>query len=87
MAKAVAQADDGNGGVGQAGEVAGQFTATDAGTVPVAGEVADVVQAVLDLPMTTVEGKHFGWPGLADALRVQPGAAAKSTQKSPLTCR
>ena len=26
-------------------------------------------------------------PGLADALRVRPGAAAKSTQKSSRTCR
>lgn len=43
--EASAHADDGDGGVGEAGEVAGQPAGADAGAVLVEGEVADVVDA------------------------------------------
>ena len=58
-----AQAHDGDGGVGQAGEVAGQPSAADPGAVIVVGGVADVVEARFDLPVAAVDGEHFGGAG------------------------
>ena len=57
--EAALESDDGDGGVGEAGQVAGEVPAADAQAVFVAGEVADVAQSVLDCPMAAVEGGQF----------------------------
>ena len=48
------------GGVDEAGEVSGQFAAADPGPVLVAGEIPDVVEAVLDFPAAPVQREDFG---------------------------
>ena len=57
--EAPAQADDRDGGVGQAGEVARRFAVAHAGAVLVPGPVADVVEPVFDLPVAPVQGGDF----------------------------
>ncbi|MCY4213909.1 MAG: hypothetical protein OXF68_09820, partial [Gammaproteobacteria bacterium] len=61
--EASAQVHDGDGGVGQAGEVPGQPSAADPGAVLVAGDVADAVEVRFDLPVAAVEGERLGGAG------------------------
>ena len=51
------QAHDGQRGVGEAGEVSGKRASVYPGEVLVAGEVANIVEAVLDLPVAPVQGE------------------------------
>ena len=52
-------ADDRDRGVGQAGEIAWQVAHIDAAAVFVVGEVADIVQAVLDVPVVADQGRQL----------------------------
>ena len=74
-----AHADDENGGVGETGEVAGQLAGADAAAVLVEGEVADVMDAVLDLPMSSVEGEDLR-KRRRTAGRARSAAAANNTR-------
>ena len=91
-----AQADDGDGGVGQAGQVAGQFAAAHPGAVLVPGPVAGVMEPVFDLPVPPVQGEDFRGAGAFGAERgeavhgffgggvfLQDGAAAADAERLP----
>ena len=52
-------ADDRDRGVGQAGEIARQVAHVDAAAVFIVGEVAHVVQAVLDVPVVADQGREL----------------------------
>ena len=96
VAEPAAHADDGDGGVGQAGEVAGQAPGAHARAVLVVGDIANVVPAVLDLPVPAVEGEDFGGAGAggrergeavdgldAGAPGLQDGAPAQDAERLP----
>ena len=80
VAEAPVEPDDGDGGVGQAGQVAGQAPALGAASVFVVGEVADVVEAVLDLPVAAVEGEELRRAG---PLRPQGRDAEDGVRRGP----
>ena len=67
--EALAQAHDGDRGVGEACGVSGRRAAPHPGPVLVAGEVADVVEAVPDLAVAPVQGGDFGGAGAVGAER------------------
>ena len=62
VAEAAVGTHDGEGHVGQAGEIARQVAHVDAAAVFVAGEVAHVVEAVLDVPMVVHQGQQLLGP-------------------------
>ena len=64
VAELPAHSDDGDGGVGQGGEVAGHSADAYARAILVLGDVADVVDAVLDLPVAAVQCEDLGRAGL-----------------------
>ena len=59
VGEATLESDDGDGGVGEAGQVVGKASAADAQAVFIAGDVADVVRSVFDFPVAVVEGEQF----------------------------
>ena len=63
VAESAAQLDDGDSGVGEAGEIARQLAVAHSGAVLVVGEVADVVDTVLDFPVAAIERENFGRSG------------------------
>lgn len=67
VSEAPAQAHEGDGGVGQAGEVAGQPAGAHPAAVFIEGHVAHVVQAVFNFPVAAVQGQHFGGAGACGA--------------------
>ena len=72
VAELAAHPDDGDGGIGQAGEVAGQLAGADAAAVLVVGDVADVVYPVLDLPVPRFRASTSAGPARAGAREVRP---------------
>ncbi len=62
-------ADDRDRGVGQAGEIARQVAHVDAAAVFIVGEVAHVVQAVLDVPVVADQGRELLGTGLVGGQR------------------
>ncbi len=62
-------ADDRDRGVGQTGEIARQVAHVDAAAVFIVGEVAHVVQAVLDVPVVADQGRELLGTGLVGGQR------------------
>ena len=81
-------AHDRDGGVGQAGEIAGQVADIDAAAVFVVGEVADIVQAVLDVPVVADQGRELLGTGPVGSQRGecvgQFGAGGPGLEDMPL---
>ena len=62
MLEPPAHSDDGDGGVGQAGQVARQSAVAHPGPLLVPGSVADIVEPVLDFPVAPGQGEYFRTP-------------------------
>ena len=71
IAEAALAAHDGDGRVGQAGEIARQVADVRPAAVFVAGEVAHVVQAVFDVPVIADQSEQFLGPGAVGTERGQ----------------
>ena len=63
--------DDGDGGIGHGGEIAGQVADMSAAAVFVPGEVADVMESILDFPVTTDQSHQALGVGLCGGQRGQ----------------
>lgn len=70
VAEAILAADDGDGGVGLAGEVAWHVARMGAAAVFVVGENANIVQTIFHVPVVPDQLQKFLWPG---ATRVERG--------------
>ena len=64
-------ADDGDGGIGHGGEVAGQVADMSAAAVFVPGEVADVMESILDFPVSSDQSHQALGVGLCGGQRGQ----------------
>ena len=71
VAEAAVAAHDGDGRVAQAGEIARHVAHVCPTTIFVVGEVAHIVQAVLDVPVSADHGQEFLGPGALGAERGQ----------------
>lgn len=74
VGEAAFEADDGDGGVGEAGQVAGEASGADTQVVLVVGHVAEVMEAVLDLPVAAVQRGQFCRPA--------PGGGGRGRRRS-----